>query len=112
MRRVPIPEMRIIGVHPVEGAEGCYLIEALITDATTQPDFGRITQPHLRRDRSNWQVPYDEKLLDDDGESVLADLFLTRVDDWPDRARVSFFFHDLDVERSLGTSYGTEEAIG
>lgn len=106
MRRVPNPEMRIVGVHPVEGADGCYLIESIITDSTAQPDFGQITQPNQDRDRSNWQVAYDEKMLDDDGESVLADLFLTRFEGWPDRARVSFFFHDLDVERPLDTPYG------
>jgi hypothetical protein len=73
----------------------------------TQPDFGQITQPQPNRDRSNWQVPYDEKLLDDNGESVLADLFLTRIDNWPNRARVSFLFHQLDVKRPIGTPYGT-----
>ena len=106
MRRVPNPEMRIVGVHPVDGAARCYLIESIITDATIQPDFGKITQPDRDRARSNWQVPYDEKLLADDGESVLVDLFLTRVEDWPDQARVSFFFHDLDVKRPLDTPYG------
>jgi hypothetical protein len=106
MRRVAKPEMRIVGVHPVDGVADCYLIESIITGARTQPDFGQITQPHRDRDRSDWQVPYDEKLLADDGESILADLFLTQVEDWPDQAQVSFFFHELDVERPLGTPYG------
>ncbi len=73
--------MRILGVHPIEGVDGCFLIESIIIDATTQPDFGQMTQPHQDRDRSDWQVAYDEKLLDNEGESVLADLFLTRVED-------------------------------
>ena len=100
------PEMRIVGLHPVDGVDGCYLIESIISDATTQPKFGSITQRDQSLDPSNWQVPYDEKLLDDEGESIIADLFLTNVEDWPDRARVTFFLHSLDVAQPLATPYG------
>jgi hypothetical protein len=100
------PEMTVVGLHPVDGAEGCYLIESIISDATTQPDFGRITQRGQSLDPSNWQVPYDEKLLDDEGQSVIADLFLTKVEAWPRRARVSFFLHNLDAAQPLATPYG------
>ena len=100
------PEVRILGVHPVDGVDGCFLIESIITGATAQPDFGQMTQLREDRDHSNWQVAYDEKLLDDDGELVVADLYLTRVAHWPNRARVAFFFHDLDPDRTLSTPFG------
>jgi hypothetical protein len=45
------PEMRILGVHPVDGVDGCFLIESIITDATAQPDFGQMTQ--TRQDAIN-----------------------------------------------------------
>lgn len=98
--------MRVIGLHPVEDVDGCYLIEAVVLGASTQPDFGSVTQSRGARDRSDWQVAYDERLLDSEGRSVQADLFLTRIDDWPGDARVAFFFHELDIARPLSTPFG------
>jgi hypothetical protein len=98
--------MRVLGVHPVEDVDGCYLIEAVVSDATSQPDFGLVTQPRDGHDRPDWQVAYDERLLDSEGRSLQADLFVTRIDDWPSEARVAFFFHDLDVGRPLSTPFG------
>lgn len=98
--------MRVIGLHPVEDVVGCYLIEAVIRGASSQPDFGTVTQSRDVRDRPDWQVAYDERLLDSGGRSVQADLFLTRIDDWPSDARVAFFFHDLDIARPLSTPFG------
>jgi hypothetical protein len=74
----PNPEMRVLGVHPVEGVEGCFLIESVITNASSQPDFGLVTQREGSH-YSNWQVAFDERLLDSDGKFVIADLFMSRV---------------------------------
>jgi hypothetical protein len=100
------PDIRVLGVHPVDGVDGCFLIEAVITDATGQPDFGQVTQSRDGHDRSDWQVAYDERLLDLEGGSVQADLFVTRTHDWPREARVAFSFHDLDIARPLSTPFG------
>jgi hypothetical protein len=43
-----------LGVHPVEGVEGCFLIESMITDASAQPDFGQVTQRREDSDPSDW----------------------------------------------------------
>lgn len=71
--------MSALGVHPVEGVDGRIPIEAVIADATRQPDCGHVTQARDGHDRSDWQVAYDERLLDSDGGSVQADLFMSQT---------------------------------
>ena len=102
---VPAAMMEIIGVHPVDGVD-CFLIEAVIAGVTTQPDFGQVTQPSERLAQPDWQVAYNEVLLDADGASVVADLLQTTVSDWPAQARVAFFLHHLDIERPIRTPFG------
>ena len=46
IERLANSEMRVLGVHPVEDVEGCVLIESMILNASGQPDFGQVTQPH------------------------------------------------------------------
>ena len=65
-----------------------------------------MSQPRQDRAEPDWQVAYDETLLDPMGEAVLADIFVTTVENWPSPARVSFFFHELDVGRPLTTPFG------
>lgn len=78
----------------------------MIEGSNDVPDFGLFTQPMPNRPRSDWQVAYDERLLDDMGERAVTDVFVHRPAAWPKRARVAFFFHFLDVERPLITPFG------
>jgi len=98
--------VEVIGVHPVRGVPSCFLIEAVIEGPSDVPDFGQFTQPMADRPRSEWQVAYDERLLDDMGERVVSDVFLRRPATWPEQARVAFYFHSLDVQRPLVIPYG------
>ena len=98
--------VEVIGVHPVLDRPSCFLIEMTIEGSNDVPDFGLFTQPMPDRPRSDWQVAYDERLLDGVGERVVTDVFLRRPAAWPERARVAFFFHLLDVERPLITPFG------
>lgn len=82
--------IRIIGVHPIEASEPCYLIEIELHDSTDDFDFGSITQVVPELPEQNWQVAYDEQPLGDDEE----------------QARWVFFFHHLDLRRPLLTQYG------
>jgi hypothetical protein len=98
--------VEVIGVHPVSDTPSCFLIETVIEGPSDVPDFGQFTQPMADRPRSEWQVAYDERLLDDLGERVVSDVFLRRPATWPERARVAFYFHFLDVDRPLVTPFG------
>jgi hypothetical protein len=106
IRCVTTPRIEVVGVHPVAEVPGCFLVECVVVGASVQPDFGQVTQALPDRERSEWQVAYDEKLLDADGAGVIADLFSTRVQTWPDEARVSFFVHGLDTALPLSTPFG------
>ena len=80
--------IKIIGVHPIEAVEPCCLIEAELDPPSTDYDWGEVTQEEPDSPRSDWQVPYDERPLDDAG------------------TRWAFFFHYLDCSRPLLTVHG------
>jgi hypothetical protein len=100
------PTVEVLGVHPVIGVESCCLVEAVVIGAPSKPDFGRFTQPLPDRPPADWQVPYDERLLDAAGTTVEADLWSSTSVAWPPTARIAFFFHALDLSQPLHTPYG------
>lgn len=65
-----------------------YLIEITATNPLEELDLSRITQRHPCLPRENWQAPYDEKKLDEQGYH------------W------AFFFHFLTPKKSLLTPFG------
>ena len=75
----------IFGLHPVEAADSCYLIEVKLSDPIPF-DWGSVTQEIEGEPQSNWQAVWDEQPI---GEN-----------------RWVFFFHHLDLERPLITSLG------
>jgi hypothetical protein len=77
----------IRGVHPVEAAEPCHLIEAELT-GDEEFDWGEVTQEDAAQPRVNWQVPFDEQPLDEQ------------------ESRWVFFFHYLDLSKPLLTPLG------
>ena len=103
-------EVDIVGVYPVEEApEPCHLIE--MTIAAEPFGFTEITQAVEDQPHSNWQVPWDEKALDEVGERVVANAW-----DSPGpgeisggRMRFVFFFHYLDLSAPLLTPWGEIE---
>lgn len=86
-QRAQTMRFTIRGVHPVEAAEPCHLIEVELSDAEGF-DWGQVTQEDATQLRDNWQVPYDEQPLDDD------------------ERRWAFFFHYLDLSKPLLTPAG------
>jgi hypothetical protein len=71
-----------------EHFDGLHLIEIEVAPSADELDWSGITQPVAGTPRSNWQVPYDEQALDDDG------------------TRWIFFFHFLDFRQPLLTPCG------
>jgi hypothetical protein len=76
----------IRGVHPVAANEPCHLLEAELDAGDF--DWGSVTQAIPGEPESNWQVPWDERPLDDE------------------KRRWAFFFHYLDFNKPLSTPDG------
>ena len=96
----------IIGIYPItEAEEPCYLVEAIIRDYIGTLDFGEITQAIEGVPRKNWQVPWDEYLLDDLGTSGRSAPFPapTQIDG---DQRIAFLIYYLDPTQPLITPFG------
>lgn len=95
--------IEIIGVHPIEAPEPCHLVEVVVRNCKGPFDLGQVTQEAPGRPPEDWQVPWDEKILDASGERVVAD----GGEAWDSRElwigdiRVAFFFHYLDAGKPL-----------
>jgi len=79
----------ITGLHKVDAPEPCHLVEARLDPPDDDFDWGLVTQEEPGQPKDNWQVPWDERPLDETGE------------------RWTFFFHYLDPNRDLLTPDGT-----
>ena len=80
--------VRVLGVHPVKAREPVHLVEIELLADASQVDWCSFTQPFEGRERSYWQVPYDEQPVPG------------RPNNW------CFFFHYLDTSRPLQSFAG------
>ena len=103
-----IPIVEVIGLYPVDADPHVHLIELLIHGCTGVFDMSEFTQGSLGLPTSNWQVAYDEQILDERGERVVADGFFARVkaELWSGNVRLVFFFHNIDLSKPLKTPFG------
>jgi hypothetical protein len=103
-----MPQIKVIGVYPVEADEPVHLIELSVLGAQGFFNVGNITQEIPNQPRGNWQVPYMEQILSASGNEVLADDYEAskRPELWRGDIRLAFFFHYLDFERPLRTPFG------
>jgi len=85
-----VNQVRILGLHRVTADEPVHLIEIQVTGDVEAFNFDKVTQELANEPQSNWQVPYDERLLAKDHSS----------------ARFAFFFHYLQADRPLLTPFG------
>jgi hypothetical protein len=83
-------KLSILGVHPVKAEEPCHLIEIAVEGPTETLDFGQITQEQEGQPSMNWQVPYDEQIIEESDGIV----------------RYAFFFHYLNLAKPLQTPCG------
>src|SRR5262245_42182991 len=81
----------IIGVHPVEADEPVHLIELFVEGDPNTLDIGEVTQEVAGQPNSNWQAPYDERVLEE----------------LEGKIRYAFFFHNLDFKKPLLTPAGS-----
>lgn len=80
--------LQIVGVHKIPADEPCYLIEVKLLSDLDALDWGAITQELDDQPPDNWQVPYDEQPVSEDGK------------------RWVFFFHYLEFDMPLVTPDG------
>jgi hypothetical protein len=95
--------IEVIGVYPVEAEEPLHLIEVQFHDMQSRAALDGITQEWPGRERSHWQVPYLEHILDASGDQVIVDWERTDKgpEDWKGDVRVVFYFHYLNFDRPL-----------
>ena len=100
-------QIEIVGVYPVPGHEGVHLVEVFVRESPEAFDIGGFTQEIPDRPEEEWEVTYDERYLNQEGDEVTADVF-----DEPspgETTRAAFFFHGLDPARPLLTPFGAVE---
>jgi hypothetical protein len=100
--------VEILGLHPVQANEPVHLLEIMVRNSDGVFDIDQFTQEISDEPKDNWQVPYDEKILNANGDGILADGFETQniPELWTGNVRLAFFFHFLDVSKTLNTPFG------
>lgn len=100
--------VEVIGIYPIELNKPVHLIEILIKNSEGVFDLTEITQAVPNQPKLNWQVPWEEKILDGAGERVIADCFAAneKPELWVGNVRMVFFFHNVDFSRPLITPFG------
>lgn len=108
------PGVNIVGVYAVPGEPGVHLVELLVSGSDGIFDVSLFTQELSDQPESNWQVAYDEHLLDGSGGSIIDDAFSDRSNTslWTGSVRLVFFFHDMDFSKPLKTPFGEIEVPG
>lgn len=93
-------KVEIIGVYPIEAPEPCHLVEVLIRELDGEIKMEQFSQDVLGQPSSNWQVPYDERILNESGTDQVGDRFPSKIAA-KDDLRLVFFFHYLDFSKPL-----------
>ena len=102
-----VPTVEVIGVYPVEASEPCHLVELCVIDCDGPFDLGSFTQRMAGQPPSDWQAPYDEKLLSEDGDEVVGDPWRNTDEHlWTGSVRLAFFMHHVDLGLPISTPFG------
>ena len=96
--------MELKGIYTVDGSLEVHLIEILFHDSPSNIDVGQITQEIEGQPQENWQSPWDEKYLNENGEEIVGDYFDVPNDGAT--TRLLFFFHNLNFSKPLLTPGG------
>jgi len=100
--------IEIIGIYKIKAKEPVYLIEAIVENNNGLFEIGKITQEVAGQPKNNWQVPYEEMILDEKGEKITFDSEkdYSNKELWKGNIRFTFFFHYLDISKPLITQWG------
>ncbi len=105
--------IEVIGIYPIEADESIHLVEILVRNSEGIFDLSEFTQEVNGQPKQNWQVPWDERILNSTGEKVIADSFSAKnkPELWNGNVRLTFFFHYLDFSKPLITPCGVVTLI-
>jgi hypothetical protein len=97
----------LIGCYSI-GRDPWRLVELRLSDVPAPFDLAKIVLPVPDQPASNWQVPWDERILDSDGETQLAnhEVIERRPDLLAGNVRLCFFLCAVSDEL-LRTPFGS-----
>jgi hypothetical protein len=98
--------IEVIGVYPVRAVEPCHLVELWVRELKGELPVADFSQEMKGQPRDNWQVPYDERVLNDGGTAQVGEQFPSLIEADGSDLRLAFFFHYLDFSRPLLTPAG------
>jgi len=98
-------DINLIGVYKVIGQPNVHLVELYINAKHTDFDVGDFTQQQEGVDRLNWQAPWDEKYLNNEGTEIISSSF-NLPKELTDTTRLVFFLHFVNFDKPLMTSFG------
>ncbi len=94
---------KLLGVYKVKRNKEVLLLEFYIDCAPKDIDMGEFTQEAEGLPKIEWQVAYDEKYLNEDGDTVIGYF----GDETPgETTRVCFYIYFLDINKPLLTPFG------
>ncbi len=91
----------LIGVYKVDNNPDVHLVELRTDISPDNFDVGQITQEVKGLEQLDWQTPWDEKYLDNEGQKIIGDYSSVPSDS--SSTRLVFFFHFLDFKKGLRT---------
>src|SRR4051794_1187466 len=84
-------QAKIIGVYLIAADEPVHLIDLVVEGDAGDFDVGEVAQEVAGQPKSNWQAPYDDRVLEKSGGTI----------------HYAFFFNHLDFEKPLITPAGS-----
>ena len=94
----------IIGVYPVKKHPEVKVIEMTLDCPPSQVDISKFIHPIDNFPKSSWQVPYDEKYLNENGTESIGG-FCDVPADIP-YTRLVFFLHFVNLAKPLLSPFG------
>ena len=102
--------VKLVGVYEVVENPDVTLLELIIYKSANEFDLLDFTQEITGQAIDNWQVPFSEKYLDQDGKTIIGDEF-DRSNTQRNFTRLTFFIYFLDPAQPLVTPFGEIKLI-
>lgn len=97
--------VEIIGAYYVDGHPDLSLLELIVHKPFNQINIIEFTQEIERQHFDNWQVPFNEKYLDLQGENIIGDDLVTPTE-LSRSCRLTFFIYFMDYDKPMITPFG------
>jgi len=98
--------VNLIGLYSVDENPEITLVELLVNKKASEIDICQFTQPTENQPKMNWQIPFLEKYLNQEGTEIIGDEN-SLPEDFNETTRLTFFIYFLDVNKLLLTPFGS-----